>query len=40
MALIPAGSGNIFFVEIAHEIFSTVILSLSADSRRAVVSFW
>ena len=32
------------FVEIDHEIFSTVILSLhslpSADSRRAVVSFW
>ena len=27
------------FVEIDHEIFSTVILSL-ADSRRAVVSFW
>ena len=26
------------FVEIDHEIFSTVILS--ADSRRAVVSFW
>ena len=29
------------FVEIDHEIFSTVIHSLpSADSRRAVVSFW
>ena len=28
------------FMEIDHEIFSTVILSLSADSRRAVVSFW
>ena len=28
------------FVEIDHEIFSTVILFLSADSRRAVVSFW
>ena len=29
------------FVEIDHEIFSTVILSLpSADSRTAVVSFW
>ena len=27
------------FVEIDHEIFSTVILP-SADSRRAVVSFW
>ena len=27
------------FVEIGHEIFSTVILSLP-DSRRAVVSFW
>ena len=27
------------FVEIDYEIFSTVILS-SADSRRAVVSFW
>ena len=27
------------FVEIYHEIFFTVILS-SADSRRAVVSFW
>ena len=25
---IPAGVGNIFFVEIDHEIFSTVILSL------------
>ena len=29
------------FVEIDHEIFSTVILSMPfADSRRAVVSFW
>ena len=28
------------FMEIDHEIFSTVIFSLSADSRRAVVSFW
>ena len=28
------------FMEIDHEIFSTVILSLSADSRREVVSFW
>ena len=27
------------FVEIDHEIFSTVILS-SADSRKTVVSFW
>ena len=29
-----------FFVEIDHEIFSMVILSLSSDSRRAVFSFW
>ena len=28
------------FVEIDHEIFSTVILFPSADSRRAVVNFW
>ena len=28
------------FMEIDHEIFSVVILSHSADSRRAVVSFW
>ena len=28
------------FVEIDHEIFSSTILSLSADSRRVVVSFW
>ena len=34
----PPRSAN-SFVEIDHEIFSTVILS-SADSRRAVVSFW
>ena len=28
------------FVEIDHEIFSTIILSLPLISRRAVVSFW
>ena len=40
MGLISAGSGMlIFFLEIDHEIVSTVILSFSADSRRAVVSF-
>ena len=43
----PGGRGSIprrgrqhSSVEIDHEIFSTVIFSLSADSRRAVVSFW
>ena len=37
---IPARSGNIFFMETGHGIFSMVILSLPlADSRRAVVSF-
>ena len=36
---ISAMSGNIFFVEIDHEIFSMVILPY-ADSRRAFVSFW
>ena len=28
------------FVEIGQEIFSTVILSTSVDSRRVVISFW
>ena len=32
--------GQHSFVEIDHEIFSMVILSLPADTRRAVVSFW
>ena len=35
--LIPAWSHT--FVEIDHELFSTAILLLSADSRRAVVSY-
>ena len=35
----PCRGRQLSFVEIDHEIFSTVILP-SADSRRAVVSFW
>ena len=35
---VTGSTPEIFFVEIDHEIFSTV--SLPSDSRRAAVSFW